>query len=81
MITIKELMNKIKWDTRENPQQYIFYYYDRVENKLKELKWDDIIRFDGLFISVSKDGKQSYIPFHRIKKVVKENECVWRRSV
>ena len=35
MITIKELINKIKWDEREKPSDYILVYIDL--GKKKEL--------------------------------------------
>ena len=42
MIPIHDLLNKIKWDERENPADYTLFYYDRVEDKLREIKYLDI---------------------------------------
>ncbi len=32
MRTILEIINKIKWDKSENPEDYIFAYEDRIVN-------------------------------------------------
>ncbi len=68
MIPIKELINKIIWDPRENTEDYILYYLDRTDSSLKPLLFKDIKRIDGNFL-VLKSGVE--IPLHRIKLVKK----------
>lgn len=79
MITIKELLNKICYDSREKPEDYVFYYFDRVENKLKELRYDEIKRIEGNFVVVERDGKEVEIPLHRVREVRKKGKVVWKR--
>ena len=42
MIPIKDLLNKIKWDKKEEPSDYTIVYKDRIENKYKEIKYSEI---------------------------------------
>jgi len=79
MITIKELLNKIKWDKRENPDGYRIYYYDRVLDKLIEVKYNDILDIEGLFARIMHNGRKIEIPLHRIKQVRKKGKLIWER--
>lgn len=81
MIPIQKLLNKIKWNKTDNPKDYVLYYYDRVEDKLIPLKYADIIRNEDNFLRVEREGKEVYIPLHRIKKVAKKNQVIWKREV
>jgi len=76
MIYIKDLLNKIKWDKRENPDDYKIYYLDRVEKKLIPIKFDEILEIEGSFLKLEED---KFIPLHRIKKVTKKDKVVWKR--
>ena len=76
MITVKEPLNKIKWDKRENPKDYSLFYFDRIKNKLVEIPYESI-EIDGDFI-ITIDGKT--IPMHRIKQIKKNNKLVWERK-
>lgn len=80
MISIRDLLNKIKWDPQETPEDYVFYYYDRVEKKLKELRFEDIKEVSENFMLMEKEGIEAEIPLHRIKKVMRKGIVVWERS-
>ena len=73
MIPIKELINKIIWDPRENTEDYILYYLDRTDSSLKPIHFDNIKGIDGNFL-VLRSGVE--IPLHRIKlvKKIKKNK-------
>ena len=79
MIPIKDLINKIKYDAREKPGEYVFYYYDRIQEGLKELKFFDIKRMEGNFLVVDRGSKEVEIPMHRIRKVKRKGKVVWER--
>lgn len=79
MIPIKQLLNKIKWDKKESPEDYLLYYYDRLENQLKELKYLEIKRIDDNFLILEQEGREISIPLHRIRKVKKRGVFVWER--
>lgn len=79
MITIFDLLNKIKWDKKENPKDYKIIYFDRIENKEKELKFTNIKEIGKEFLTVITNEKEIQLPLHRIKKVYKKNTCIWKR--
>ena len=77
MKTIKDLINKIKYDKKEKGD-YSLFYIDRIENNYKEIKFKDIKRIEGNFLIINKD-KETEIPLHRIKIVKKNGMVIWRR--
>ena len=80
MIPIQDLLNKIKWDKRENPSEYLIFYYDRILKKLIKIPYMKIKRLEGSFMVLDNED-ESDIPLHRIKKVMKSNEVVWERKI
>ncbi len=79
MQPIHELLNKIKWDKRENPEDYSIFYYDRVLNKLIKILYNKIKRIEGSFMVLDNED-ESNVPLHRIKKVERNNTVVWERK-
>jgi uncharacterized protein (UPF0248 family) len=79
MITIRNFLNKIKWDKNLNPNDYTLYYLDRISKTLKKLKYSDIIRTEGTFIIMNIEGKETSIPMHRIRRVEEKRKIVWER--
>lgn len=80
MITIRELLNKIRWDEQEDSSQYEIYYLDRVENILKKIYYEDIVELEGLFMDLLIEDKLTSVPLHRIKVVKKDDIVVWKRD-
>lgn len=79
MQPIHELLNKIKWDKRENPNEYSIFYFDRILKKLIKIPYNKIKRIEGIFMVLDNED-ESNIPLHRIKKVTKNNIVVWQRK-
>jgi len=79
MQTIKELLNKIKWDKNETPESYVLYYEDRIEKQLKPIKFKDVKRVEDNFLVLENDMEETYIPLHRVKKVKTNGKTVWMR--
>lgn len=79
MIPIKDLLNKIKWDKRENPQDYKIFYYDRILDTLLKIPHTKIKRIEGSFMVLDNED-ESNIPLHRVRKVMKNNVVVWERK-
>ena len=79
MIPIQNFLHKIKWDKKEKPEEYVLFYYDRVEDTLKEIKYTDILRIEDNFLILTINGKEANVPLHRIKKILKKGEVVWDR--
>ena len=81
MMPIDELLNKIKWDKRETPCDYVVFYFDRVEKKLQELPYQSIGKVLDGFIVTERGGEETYIPLHRVRFVERRGEVVWQRPV
>lgn len=80
MQPIHELLNKIKWDKRENPEEYSIYHFDRISKTLIKINYIDIKRFEDNFIIIERNNEEVNIPMHRIKKVTKKDFVVWERK-
>lgn len=81
MITIKELLNRIRYDKRLNADDFLVYYLDRVSDELVEIGYKDIIRTEGSFMVLERDGEEVEIPLHRIRAVKEKNKVVWKRQL
>jgi len=79
MQTIKDLLNKIKWNNREKEEDYSIVYLDRVENKKKEIRYINIKSIDGNFMIFQHGLYDVHVPLHRIREVKKNNKVVWKR--
>ncbi|MBN1544688.1 DUF504 domain-containing protein [Candidatus Woesearchaeota archaeon] len=80
MITIEELINKIRWDKREEPADYSLFYLDRVTRKLIEIRYKNIKRVEEGFMVIDREGVETNIPLHRVRKVTKKGKTTWQRS-
>jgi uncharacterized protein (UPF0248 family) len=78
MITIKDLINKIKWDKRENPEDYTLTFIDF--RKEKEISYAQIKRLEGNFMVLDSNGKEVEVPLHRVRKVKKKGNIIWQRK-
>lgn len=83
MKPIADIINKIKWDERENPEDYTIGYEDRILKKIIEVRFADIKRIDEGFMIIDKEVKgrieEASIPLHRARVVKKKGEIVWKR--
>jgi len=79
MITAKEYLNKIKWDQRENADEYSLLYYDRITDCLEELEIKDLKIEDNLIKFENIEGEIINIPLHRIRAIRKNGQNVWKR--
>ncbi len=77
MITIKNLLNKIRWDEKENPEDYKIVYVDKVFKKEVKIMFTDISRIEDEFIIINEIS----IPLHRIIKVYKKDKLIWERKI
>ena len=74
---ILDLLNKVKWDKNEDPEDYSIAYFDRVSSKNKEIRFNDIKSIGGNFMIVGEE--ESHIPLHRIREVKKKGIIIWQR--
>ena len=74
---IRDLLNKIRWDNNEKPEDYSISYLDRVSKKNIEIRFKDIKSIEGSFMVVGEES--SNIPLHRIRKVKNKGKVIWQR--
>ncbi|MBI2101790.1 DUF504 domain-containing protein [Candidatus Woesearchaeota archaeon] len=79
MTPIQDLLNKIKWDKRENTSDYTLFYFDRILNKMISVPYNNIKRLEGSFMVLNNEDETN-IPLHRIKKVAKKDAIIWERK-
>ena len=81
MIPITKLLSKIKWDEKENQEDYEIGYLDRVRDIMIKVPVSDIELDDKFsFKKYDNMGREHEIPFHRIKVVWKKNNKVCERK-
>jgi len=76
MIPIKKLLDKIKWDSQGQKQDYEVSYLDRITGEGIRVAYDRIKGYDNEFFEL----RDSKIPLHRIKKVYKKGKLIWERE-
>ncbi|MFH1332499.1 MAG: DUF504 domain-containing protein [archaeon] len=76
MIPIRKLLDKIKWDSKEQKQDYEISYLDRITGEEIRVGYDRIKEYDNEFFEL----EGSSIPLHRIKKVYKKGKLIWERK-
>lgn len=79
MEPIINIINKIKWDKRERPEDYTIGYEDRVSKQVVEVKFTEIKRIEDNFMVIEKDLEETSIPLHRIRIAKKNGKVVWKR--
>lgn len=82
MILVQELINRIRWDKDFGKGDFVVGYYDRVEDKIiavsfQELQFDNEDHFS--FQLINLDGEICSIPFHRVRTVYKDGQLIWER--
>ncbi len=83
MIPIHELLYRIRWDQEFAKGNFQLGYYDRAEERiilvpLKQVTFpEDSPRS---FQLVDPEGQVYRIPFHRVRAVYRDSQCIWHRG-
>jgi uncharacterized protein (UPF0248 family) len=83
MITIRALLNRIRWDREFGRGDFTVGYYDRLEERiilvpLVEVRFDPDDHFS--FQLTDAAGEPLAIPLHRVCEVYRNGELIWRRE-
>ncbi len=83
MVTIRELLNRIRWDREFGQADFALGYYDRLERRvivvpLAELSFDPDDHFS--FLLTDAAGQLHTVPLHRVCAVYRNGECIWQRE-
>jgi uncharacterized protein (UPF0248 family) len=83
MITIRELLNRIRWDREYGRGEFTVGYFDRVEERivlvpLVQVSFAPDDHFS--FQLTDAAGEPLAIPLHRVCEVYRNGELIWRRE-
>lgn len=84
MITVRQLLSRIRWDPEFGLGEFVIGYYDRLEGEvilvpLGEIRFPDADRFS--FQLLDPYGEPISIPLHRICRVYRDGELIWQRNI
>ena len=82
MTPIHELLNRIRWDKNFGQGRFEIGYYDRNENALQRVAFQEIVFPAGerrVFEVMDESGQMLRIPFHRVSEVIKDGQVIWQR--
>lgn len=83
MIPIDQLLNRIRWDREFGDADFVIGYYDRVTDEIIQIPFSSLITEAGDHFSMqilNGDGIVRSVPLHRVRKVYRNGELIWRRS-
>lgn len=83
MITIRELLNRIRWDREFGQAEFAVGYYDRLEERIivvpfGAIEFDPEDHFSFRLTDVA--GQVHNVPLHRVCAVYRNGECIWERE-
>lgn len=83
MITIRELLNRIRWDRDYGRGTFAIGYFDRLAGRiivvpLVQVRFDPHDHFS--FQLVDAAGELLSIPLHRVRQVYRNGELIWHRE-
>lgn len=82
MMPIQELLNRIRWDAEFARGQFELGYFDRVEGRVIAVPFQSVEfppEEPGVFRLSDAEGRVHRVPFHRVREVHKDGQCIWRR--
>ena len=83
MITIRELLNRIRWDPEYGRGEFAIGYFDRLEERIIVIPLG-AVRFEPgdnfSFQLTDAAGEPLSIPLHRICEVYCNGELIWHRK-
>lgn len=83
MITIRELLNRIRWDREYGRAEFAIGYFDRFEQRVIVIPLGEARFSPGdafVFQLLDLEGEPVSIPLHRIREVYRNGELIWRRE-
>jgi uncharacterized protein (UPF0248 family) len=83
MITIRELLNRIRWDREYGRGEFAIGYFDRLAGRIIMVPLGEML-FDAddhlSFQLNDAAGEPITIPLHRVCEVYRNGELIWQRK-
>jgi uncharacterized protein (UPF0248 family) len=78
---LKNILNRLRWDSSEDPENYVITYRHRgAPNDVKEVHASEIQKLGKSYFTLTSEPEEEVtIPFHRILEIrnIKNNAVVW----
>jgi uncharacterized protein (UPF0248 family) len=84
MQPIHELLSRIRWDREFGRSSFEIGYFDRVEEQIIRIPFEEIIQVPGNSFSfqiIDREGVGQTIPLHRVREVYRDGVLIWRRQM
>jgi uncharacterized protein (UPF0248 family) len=82
---VKNILNRLRWDPRENPESYrITYRHRGAPDDMKQIFASQIMKLGKSYFTLNEESEETTIPFHRILEIrnLKDGSVIWqKRSV
>jgi uncharacterized protein (UPF0248 family) len=82
MQTVKELLDRIRWDPAFRTGSYAIGYEDHREPRMVHVPLERLVPGAGDSFSfgiVDEAGVSRTIPYHRVREVSRDGAVIWRR--
>ncbi len=79
---LKNILNKLRWDSRENAENYLITYRHRgAPGDMKQILASQIMKLGKSYFTLSEASDETTIPFHRILEIRNLNDgtVIWRK--
>lgn len=80
---LRDLLNRIVWDPREDRENYeILFVHRGVNGNVRRISMSDIVRVTKSWFIYLDSGSEQPIPLHRVLRVVnlKTRKVLWSKS-
>jgi uncharacterized protein (UPF0248 family) len=82
MLPIRKLLSRIRWDREFGQGEFEIGYYDRVAGEIVRVPFRELVlepEARDSFGLLDQEGVHQRIPFHRVREVYRNGECIWQR--
>lgn len=82
MLAIRELLSRVRHDPAFGAAEFALGCFDRVSGRVERIPLGRVRLTPGdrfAFEVLDGDGPPRRIPFHRVREVYRNGECIWSR--
>jgi uncharacterized protein (UPF0248 family) len=83
MKPIHEIFSRIRWDAEYGRADFVVGYYDRLAQRIIRVPFRELLFDPGDHFSfqlLDEEGALHTIPYHRVKELFRNGECIWHRQ-
>jgi len=84
MQPIHELLARIRHDKEFGKGRFEIGYLDRREGAVQRIALQKLVFPEGerrVFEVADESGQMRRVPFHRVREVYRDGQCIWQRPV